>query len=91
VEITYIDGHKLTDELAVADAHPLGARPFAREDYIGKFRSLTGDWITPEEGERFITTAQRLDALRAEELASLNVALPPERLTCSVRDKRGIF
>ena len=29
------------DEMAVADAHPLGARPFARPQYIAKFRTLT--------------------------------------------------
>jgi 2-methylcitrate dehydratase len=28
----------IEDELAIADAHPLGARPFSRSDYIDKFR-----------------------------------------------------
>ena len=30
---------KLADEMAVANAHPLGAKPFERDDYIHKFRS----------------------------------------------------
>ena len=38
VEIRLTDGTEIVDEIAVADAHPLGARPFAREDYIRKFR-----------------------------------------------------
>ena len=39
VVITLHDGSEITDEIAVADAHPLGARPFAREQYIRKFRT----------------------------------------------------
>jgi 2-methylcitrate dehydratase len=91
VEITFTDGRKLADEIAVADAHPLGARPFARADYIRKFRTLSEDLISPEEGTRFLHAAQRLPELRADELDSLNVALPTGRLTCAERDQRGIF
>jgi 2-methylcitrate dehydratase len=91
VEIIFNDGRKLTDEIAVADAHPLGARPFARANYIGKFRTLTEDLISRGENERFIKAAQRLGELRSDELYLLNVALPPGQLTCAVRDKRGIF
>ena len=40
VVIKLADGGEIVDEIAVADAHPLGARPFAREDYIRKFRML---------------------------------------------------
>ena len=54
VEIIFNDGHKLADEIAVADAHPLGARPFVRADYLRKFQTLTEDLIPREEGERFI-------------------------------------
>ena len=32
----------IVDEIAVADAHPLGARPFTRPDYVAKFRRLAG-------------------------------------------------
>lgn len=91
VEIVFMDGHKLADEIAVADAHPLGARPFARADYIRKFQTLSEDLISPEEGARFVAAAQRLPELRADELNSLNVELPPGRLTCAERDRRGIF
>lgn len=91
VEITFNDGKKLADEIAVADAHPLGARPFARSNYIHKFKTLTADLISAQESERFIKAAQRLGELRAGELSALNVVLPPDKLTCSVRDQRGIF
>ena len=71
--------------------HPLGARPFARANYIHKFQTLTKDLISREESERFIKAAQRLGELKANELGMLNVVLPPGQLTCAARDKRGIF
>src|SRR5262245_30810843 len=40
VVVTLNDGATIEDELAVADAHPLGARPFKRQNYIDKFRML---------------------------------------------------
>ncbi len=36
VEITLTTGERIVDEIAVADAHPLGARPFARADYVAQ-------------------------------------------------------
>ncbi|MEY4918032.1 MAG: hypothetical protein RL616_1945, partial [Verrucomicrobiota bacterium] len=91
VEIIFNDGNKLTDEIAVANAHPLGARPFARANYIHKFQSLTEELISADESQRFIQTAQRLGELKAGELGALNVVLPPNKLTCATRDERGIF
>ena len=91
VTVTFTDGKTLTDEIAVADAHPLGARPFARPDYINKFKTLTEDLVSQSESERFLETAQQLAKLAPGELATLNVALPPEKLACGTRDKRGIF
>ena len=91
VEIIFNDGRKLVDEIAVADAHPLGARPFARANYLRKFQTLTEDLISREEGERFIKAAQRLGELKANEPGTLNVVLLPGQLTCAARDKRGIF
>ena len=40
VVVTLKGGSVISDEIAVADAHPLGARPFTRPDYIRKFRTL---------------------------------------------------
>ncbi|WP_026535257.1 MmgE/PrpD family protein [Arthrobacter sp. H14] len=73
VEITMADGTTITDEIAVADAHPQGARPFAREQYINKFRSLADGVIDPAEIDRFLDTVQRLSELAAGELDGLNI------------------
>ncbi|MDO4919883.1 MmgE/PrpD family protein [Kocuria sp.] len=73
VEITLTDGTVITDQIAVADAHPLGARPFAREQYIAKFRTLAEGLVAPQEIERFLDAAQRLPELKAGELGQLNI------------------
>ena len=76
VEITLANGETIVDEIAVADAHPLGARPFARENYIGKFRSLAAGVLDDSEIERFLDVAQRLPKLTAAELGGLTVWTP---------------
>jgi 2-methylcitrate dehydratase len=63
VEIELTDGSRIVEEIAVADAHPLGARPFARADYVGKFRALAEGVLAPAEIERFLDVAQRLPEL----------------------------
>ena len=73
VEIALADGTRIVDEIAVADAHPLGARPFAREQYVQKFRTLADGVLPAAEIERFLDLAQRLPELTAEELGQLNV------------------
>jgi 2-methylcitrate dehydratase len=88
VDIHLKDGTTITDELAVANAHPLGARPFTRCDYIRKFRTMTEGVITPEESQRFLALAERLPNLSAAELRGLNVAVPAGKLT---KGKPGIF
>ncbi|MCU1437265.1 MAG: MmgE/PrpD family protein [Naasia sp.] len=72
-EITLTDGSTVTAEIAVADAHPLGARPFARADYVRKFRELADGVLEPREVERFLDVAQRLPELGALELGALTV------------------
>ena len=57
--ITLKSGEVITDELAVADAHPLGARPFAREQYIAKFTELAEGVVEPAEQQRFLPTVRR--------------------------------
>jgi 2-methylcitrate dehydratase len=91
VEITFNNGKKLEEEIAVANAHPLGAKPFGRADYIRKFETLTEGLASTEESKRFLQLVQRLPQLASAEVGELNVVLPPEKLTCATRDKRGIF
>ena len=88
VEIEMEDGSKLIDELAVANAHPNGAKPFGRDDYIRKFKILTDGLITTRESNRFLEAAQDLARLPAGDLHRLNVALPNGTLTVG---KPGLF
>jgi 2-methylcitrate dehydratase len=89
VEIIFKDGTTLVDEMAVANAHSLGAKPFGRDDYIGKFRTLTDGIITTREANRFIEVVQDLPRLSSADLGALNVALPAGKL--SVSRAKGIF
>ncbi len=88
VEIEFEDGTRLVDELGVANAHPNGARPFAREQYINKFRTLTEGLISTREANRFLADVQDLARIPAGELHVLNVALPAGTLLDS---RPGIF
>jgi len=76
VEIELTDGTVIIDEIAVADAHPLGARPFAREQYVAKFRALAAGVLDDAETDRFLELVQRLPELTADELAGLTVTAP---------------
>lgn len=78
--VTLADGTVVEDELAVADAHPRGARPWTRADYEAKFATLTADLVAEEEAARFLGAARALPHLAAGGLAALNVAVPPERV-----------
>lgn len=73
VVIRLANGETIEDEIAVADAHPLGARPFAREDYVRKFRMLAEPVLTADEIERFLDLAQRLPELTPEEVQQLTI------------------
>jgi 2-methylcitrate dehydratase len=88
VEVFFKDGSKLVDEMAVANAHPLGAKPFELADYIHKFETITDGIITKRESNRFLEAAQNLPKLAAGELGALNVALPAGTL---LESKPGIF
>ena len=88
VEILFKDGSRIEDELAVANAHPLGARPFKRADYIHKFQTLTEGIISPRESQRFLDVVQQLSDLPATDLLRLNVELPEKMLA---RGRPGIF
>lgn len=88
VEIFFKDGSRLEDQVAVANAHPLGARPFRRPDFLRKFQTLTEGILSPQESKRFLDAAQRLPELTAEELGQLNIELPDKAL---VQGRAGIF
>ncbi|WP_340116711.1 MmgE/PrpD family protein [Pelagibius sp. 7325] len=81
VVVTFKDGSTLEEEIAVADAHPRGARPFQRDDYVAKFKALTLDLVTPDEAARFLAAADALTEGQNEDLGGITVTLQPERLT----------
>ena len=87
VVVTLSDGTVVEDSLAVANAHPSGARPFKREDYLRKFRVLTEGVISDRETRRFLDRVQALPDL--ETLDELNVTV--DGLRNARRDDRGIF
>ena len=80
VVVTLQDGTVIEDELAIADAHPLGTRPFTRPDYVNKFRTLAEGIVGREEQDRFIATVERLTELTPQELAGLTFTVDAGRL-----------
>ena len=89
VEVELADGTVLTDEIAVADAHPLGARPFGRPDYVRKFRELAAGAISAADQDRFLDAAGRLPELTPAELSEL--ALPGVATAGRAPATKGIF
>ena len=88
--ITLADGTELREQIAVADAHPLGARPFARAQYVAKFRDLAGGILEEREIARFLDAAENLADLPAGELGRLNVLAAPGVIDPSTAPK-GLF
>jgi len=84
-------GETVADELAVANAHTNGARPFARPDYVKKFETLTEGLASAGERARFLALAQRLAELSPAEVQTLTVTVDETALANAERDRRGIF
>jgi 2-methylcitrate dehydratase len=72
-ELHLAGGEVVAAELAVADAHPLGAAPFARPDYLAKLAALAGGVVAAAELERFSGLVEGLGDLAPEQLAGLTV------------------
>ena len=90
-EVTLKSGEVISDELAVADAHPLGARPFEREQYIGKFTELADGVVDSAEQQRFLDAAQHIEDLNGDRLDALNVRVLPAVLRTAPAAPPGIF
>ena len=73
------------------ESHPDRYKGPNKAEAERKFQTLTEDLIARDETERFLALAERLLELKPAPLAELNVRLPAGRLTCAVRDERGIF
>ncbi len=90
-QVTMKSGEVILDELAVADAHPLGARPFQHRQYVQKFTELAGDVVKPAERDRFLSTVDSLPDLEAGALGALNVVVDPLVLQQAPVIPPGIF
>ena len=91
LEVTLKSGETIVDELAVANAHPAGARPFARDNYINKFKTLTDGIISDSESSRFLDLVQNLPELDAAGVNEINVQVDAIDVECNAPDTKGIF
>ena len=89
VIVTLNNGKKVTEELERADAHPYGARPFKRQNYINKFLILTEGIIDKKESKRFLKAVQNLKKLKSGQLDKLNIVVKKSKL--KQNNKKGIF
>jgi 2-methylcitrate dehydratase len=89
VVVTLNNGKKITEQLDRADAHPYGARPFKRQNYINKFLTLTDGILDKKESSRFLKTVQNLKNLKAGQLDKLNIEIKKSKLKRNL--KKGIF
>jgi 2-methylcitrate dehydratase len=83
------DGKKIVEQLDKADAHPYGARPFKRQNYIQKFLTLTKDILDKKESLRFLKIVQNLQKLKSGELNKLNIQVKSSQIKRNI--KKGIF
>lgn len=90
-EITLKNGEVIVDEIAVADAHPLGARPFERKQYIGKFTELADGVVAESEQQRFLSVVENLPSAAPGSLGALNIAVESTVLDRAPIIPSGIF
>ncbi|MDC3042995.1 MmgE/PrpD family protein [Candidatus Pelagibacter sp.] len=89
VVVTLKTGKKIIEKLDRADAHPYGARPFKRENYINKFLILTEGIIDSKESDRFLKSVQNLKNLKSGQLDKLNIEVRKSKI--KQNNKKGIF
>ncbi len=89
VVVTMNNGKKIKEQLERADAHPYGARPFKRRNYINKFLTLTAGILDKKESDRFLKNVQNLKNLKSGQLSKLNVEVRKNKLKRNM--KKGIF
>ena len=87
--VTLKNGKKITESLNKADAHPYGARPFGRENYIKKFLTLTKKIVSKKETDRFLKVVQNLKKIKKGDLHKLNIIVNKSYL--KKNNKNGIF
>ena len=89
VLITLKNGKKIKESLNRADAHPYGARPFKRINYVKKFLTLTKNIVSKKETDRFLKNVQNLRKIKSGNLDKLNIVVNKSYL--KKNSKKGIF
>ena len=89
VIVTLKNGKKIIEQLDKADAHPYGARPFVRNNYIKKFLTLTKNIISKKEIDKFLKNVQNLKKIKPGQLNKLNIEIRKSNLKKNT--KKGIF
>ncbi len=89
VIVTMNNGKKISESLERADAHPYGARPFKRINYVNKFLTLTKGILNKKESDKFLKNVQRLKSLKSGQLDKLNITVKKNQLKKNL--KKGIF
>ncbi len=89
VIVTLKNNKKVIETLNKADAHPYGARPFKRENYINKFLLLTRNIISQKESNRFLNIVQNLRNIKPGQLHKLNIEVNKSKIKRNL--KKGIF
>jgi len=89
VVVTLNNGKKVIEQLERADAHPYGARPFKRENYIEKFKTLTDKILSKNESKRFLKVVQNLKKLKSGHLEKLNIEISSKKIKRN--NKKSIF
>lgn len=88
-EVRMRSGGVIVDELAMADAHPLGARPFERKHYLEKFTQLADGVVEHVEQQRFLATVETLAELA--DTGALNIVVDARVLDRAPLIADGIF
>jgi len=89
VIVTMNNGNRIIEQLDKADAHPYGARPFKRLNYIQKFITLTDGILDKKESLRFLKNVENLKDLKSGELNKLNIKVKRSQIKKNL--KKGIF
>jgi 2-methylcitrate dehydratase len=85
------DGTQISERLDNPNAHYLGAKPFARPDYVNKLRALTEDLAPADEMDRFLGLVDRLQELTPEEVGEVNLVVREHALQDAHSERVGIL
>jgi len=90
IEIQLGDGHVVSGEIEVADAHPRGMKPFSTDSYVSKFNELTAPYLEEHERDRFLRAALALNSKVQPALSELNITVASEVLS-GITSRNGLF